>query len=100
MRSIDPTKTQLIAVALASAYRLGPTAAAQSELADYVDPTIGGVAWFLQPTYPHVHQPNQMLRTFPIFVGDLIDQIKSFPLQILRHRGAGVMLMRAVGRAR
>lgn len=62
--------------------------------ADDVDPLIGGVAPFLRPTYPTVHQPNQMLRTYPIKRDYLDDQIDSFPLQVLRHRGNGVLQMR------
>jgi predicted alpha-1,2-mannosidase len=62
--------------------------------ADYVDPTIGGVSWALQPVYPNVHQPNQMLRTFPQKEDYLSDQIQSLPLQILHHRGIGMLPMR------
>jgi hypothetical protein len=62
--------------------------------ADYVDPTIGGVSWALQPVYPNVHQPNQLLRTYPLKEDYLSDQIQSFPLQILHHRGIGMLQMR------
>lgn len=65
-----------------------------SSPADYVDPTIGNVATFLRPTYPFVHQPNQMLRTYPIKSGYIADQITAFPLQITTHRGRGVLPLR------
>lgn len=52
----------------------------------YVDPTIGNVAWLLQPTRPTVQLPNQMIRMFPERTDYIDDQISSFPLIILSHR--------------
>lgn len=52
----------------------------------YVDPTIGNVAWLLQPTRPTVQQPNQMIRMYPERTDYIDDQISSFPLIIVSHR--------------
>lgn len=57
---------------------------------DYVDPRIGNVAPFLKPTYPTFHQPNQMLRMFPIKESYLADQVEAFPLQVTSHRRPGL----------
>lgn len=66
MRS-NPLKLILLAqIAIATICGLPVLAGPQLTPADYVDPTIGNLAAFLRPTYPTVHQPNQMLRTYPI----------------------------------
>ena len=63
---------------------------AQEDNTKYIDPTIGNVSRFLVPTYPTMHQPNQMLRMFPIKQDYISDEIKAFPLQVLSHRRPGV----------
>ena len=56
---------------------------------DEVDPTIGNVAWLLQPTRPTVQLPNSMMRFIP-FRGDArSDQIDYFPLTVCSHRSGG-----------
>src|ERR1017187_5334276 len=52
----------------------------------YVDPTIGGAAFLLEPTRPTVHLPNSMVRVYPVRKDQLDDQIRSFPLTIISHR--------------
>ena len=58
---------------------------------DYVDPNIGGVAYLLQPTYPTIQRPNQMIRMVPGRKDYLDDQISYFPLQLVGHRADDVM---------
>src|SRR5690349_7416290 len=53
---------------------------------DYVDPTIGGQGFLLEPTRPTVHLPNSMVRVYPVRKDQLDDQIESFPLTIISHR--------------
>ncbi|HEY0256485.1 MAG TPA: glycoside hydrolase domain-containing protein, partial [Candidatus Methylacidiphilales bacterium] len=53
---------------------------------EYVDPTIGGVGFLLEPTRPAVYLPNSMVRMYPVRADQLDDQIKSFPLTIISHR--------------
>lgn len=52
----------------------------------YIDPQIGGVAPFLQPTRPRMHVPNSMVRVYPQRNDYRDDQIKSFPLIMREHR--------------
>ncbi len=59
-----------------------------------VDPRIGNIAPFLVPTFPTFQLPNQMLRMYPIRKDYTFDQVESFPLQIMRHRGKGILHMR------
>jgi len=59
--------------------------AAQAQV-EYVDPTIGGVGYLLEPTRPTVSLPNSMLRFYPARRDALDDQIHSFPLTIISHR--------------
>ena len=53
---------------------------------EYVDPTIGGVGYLLEPTRPAVHLPNSMVRVYPVRKDQFDDQISSFPLTIISHR--------------
>src|SRR5882672_5673907 len=53
---------------------------------EYVDPTIGGQGFLLEPTRPTVHLPNSMVRVYPVRKDQLDDQIHSFPLTIISHR--------------
>jgi len=53
---------------------------------NYVDPTMGGQGFMLEPTRPTVHLPNSMVRVYPIRKDQLDDQIRSFPLTIISHR--------------
>ena len=65
---------------------------------DYVDPTIGGVGYLLQPTRPTVSLPNCPLRFYPVRSDALDDQVHSFPLTIIDHRqGELFWLMPAQG---
>lgn len=52
----------------------------------YIDPQIGGVAPFLQPTRTRMHIPNSMIRVYPERKDYRDDQISSFPLNLLKHR--------------
>lgn len=52
----------------------------------YVDPQIGGVAPFLQPTRTRMHSPNAMVRMYPDRKDYRDDQIRSFPLTVRSHR--------------
>jgi len=60
----------------------------------YVDPTIGNYSWFLVPTYPTFHLPNQMLRIVPEKEDYISDQVESFPLQVHAHRNKGLFRMK------
>ena len=53
---------------------------------EYVDPTIGGLGFMLEPTRPTVSLPNSMVRVYPVRRDQLDDQIHSFPLTIVSHR--------------
>jgi predicted alpha-1,2-mannosidase len=53
---------------------------------EYVDPTMGGVGYLLEPTRPTVSLPNCMVRMYPVRQDQLDDQIHSFPLTIISHR--------------
>jgi predicted alpha-1,2-mannosidase len=59
------------------------TAGAQVE---YVDPSMGGQGFMLEPTRPTVSLPNSMVRVYPVRKDQLDDQIHSFPLTIISHR--------------
>src|SRR5690349_194854 len=59
------------------------TASAQVE---FVDPSIGGQGFLLEPTRPTVSLPNSMVRVYPVRKDQLDDQIHSFPLTIISHR--------------
>src|SRR5438067_9736719 len=67
----------------ATALILAGVAQAQVE---FVDPTIGGQGFLLEPTRPTVHLPNSMVRMYPVRKDQLDDQIRSFPLTIISHR--------------
>lgn len=53
---------------------------------EYVDPTIGGIGYLLEPTRPTVSLPNSMVRMYPVRKDATDDQIHSFPLTIISHR--------------
>src|SRR6185437_13055858 len=53
---------------------------------DYVDCSMGGQGFLLQPTRPTVSLPNSMVRVYPVRRDQLDDQIRSFPLTIISHR--------------
>lgn len=73
-----------------------PCLAEEPDPASYADPTIGNIAQLLVPTYPTFQQPNQMLRMYPIRKDWTFDQVQYFPLQIMRHRGKGILPMRVI----
>ncbi len=53
---------------------------------EYVDPSMGGQGFLLEPTRPTVSLPNSMVRVYPVRKDQLDDQIRSFPLTIISHR--------------
>ncbi len=53
---------------------------------EYVDPSMGGQGFLLEPTRPTVSLPNCMVRVYPVRKDQLDDQIHSFPLTIISHR--------------
>ncbi len=89
--SLDVILWLLLAWMLAGSGLCGAT---EPDPADYVDPRIGNIAPLLVPTYPTIQQPNQMLRMYPIRKDYTFDQVQYFPLQVMRHRGKGILQMR------
>ena len=53
---------------------------------EYVDPSMGGQGFILEPTRATVSLPNSMVRVYPVRNDQLDDQIRSFPLTIISHR--------------
>ena len=53
---------------------------------NYVDASMGGQGFMLEPTRPTVSLPNSMVRVYPVRKDQLDDQIHSFPLTIISHR--------------
>ena len=78
-------RKNLLSVALLSFASLFAASLAQAQV-EYVDPTIGGVGFLLEPTRPTVHLPNSMVRVYPVRKDQIDDQIQSFPLTIISHR--------------
>ena len=64
----------------------GGQAVARESLADYVDPTIGGVSVLLETTRQTIHLPNEMLRFVPLRSSMLDDWIDDYALQMPDHR--------------
>ena len=64
---------------------LGCVSLAQAQV-NYVDPSMGGQGFMLEPTRPTVSLPNSMVRVYPVRKDQLDDQIRSFPLTIISHR--------------
>jgi predicted alpha-1,2-mannosidase len=64
---------------------LAPARPAQAQV-EYVDPTIGGVGFLLEPTRPTVQLPHSPVRVYPVRKDWLDDRIESFPLTIISHR--------------
>jgi len=64
---------------------LGCLSLAHAQL-DYVDPSMGGQGFMLEPTRPTVSLPNSMVRVYPVRKDQLDDRIHSFPLTIISHR--------------
>ena len=58
----------------------------KKSLADYADPTIGGVSVLLETTRQTMHLPNEMLRFVPLRSSMLDDWIDDFALQMPNHR--------------
>ena len=58
----------------------------KQSLADYVDPTIGGVSVLLETTRQTIHLPNEMLRFVPLRSSMLDDWIDDYALQMADHR--------------
>src|SRR5260221_12636479 len=76
-------KNSLIRLLLAGSFCVAGMARAQLE---YVDPTMGGQGFMLEPMRPTVSLPNSMVRVYPVRKDQLDDQISSFPLTIISHR--------------
>jgi predicted alpha-1,2-mannosidase len=53
---------------------------------EFVNPTMGGQGFMLEPTRPTVSLPNSMVRVYPVRKDQLDDQIHSFPLTLISHR--------------
>jgi predicted alpha-1,2-mannosidase len=70
-------------ILLAGALLAGVATQAQVE---WVDPTIGGQGFMLEPTRPTVQIPNSMIRVYPVRADQLADRIDSFPLTLISHR--------------
>ena len=68
---------------LAGSLLVASQACAQVE---YVDPSMGGQGFMLEPTRPTVSLPNSLVRVYPVRKDQLDDQIRSFPLTIISHR--------------
>ena len=75
-RNINMKKASFRCLALAAVYWIC-SARAQVE---YVDPSMGGQGFLLEPTRPTVSLPNSMVRVYPVRKDQLDDQIHSFPL--------------------
>ncbi len=73
----------LLAFAVAAVLLSAVSVRAQVE---YVDPSMGGQGFMLEPTRPTVSLPNSMVRVYPVRKDQLDDQIRSFPLTIISHR--------------
>ena len=58
----------------------------KKSVADYADPTIGGVSVLLETTRQTMHLPNEMLRFVPLRSSMLDDWIEDFALQMPNHR--------------
>ncbi|HVU26277.1 MAG TPA: GH92 family glycosyl hydrolase [Verrucomicrobiae bacterium] len=76
-------KLGYIGLWLAGVLMWGGVAGAQVE---YVDTSMGGQGFMLEPTRPTVSLPNSLVRVYPVRRDQLDDQIDSFPLTIISHR--------------
>src|SRR6267143_2747833 len=76
-------KKSLLRFAVAAVFLSAVSVRAQVE---YVDPSMGGQGFMLEPTRPTVSLPNGMVRVYPVRKDQLDDQIKSFPLTLISHR--------------
>ncbi|HEX4265141.1 MAG TPA: GH92 family glycosyl hydrolase [Verrucomicrobiae bacterium] len=76
-------KKHFLQLLAASSLGFAVTAFAQVE---YVDPSMGGQGFMLEPTRPTVSLPNSMVRFYPVRKDQLDDQIHSFPLSTVSHR--------------
>lgn len=98
MNKLNQTRKDVISILLTVMtgvlIHTGMYQAAHADPASYVDPRIGNIAPFLVPTYPTYQQPNQMLRMYPIRKDYTFDQVQYFPLQVMWHRGKGILKMR------
>ena len=75
-------KNSLARLLLAGSFCVAVMAQGQLE---YVDPSMGGQGFLLEPTRPTVSLPNSMVRVYPVRKDQLDDQIHSFPLTIVSH---------------
>lgn len=76
-------KILLLSLTITAGLFLTGIARAQVE---FVDPSMGGQGFLLEPTRPTVSLPNSMVRVYPVRKDQLDDQIHSFPLTIISHR--------------
>lgn len=59
----------------------------EKEPVDYVNPYIGNISHLLVPTFPTVHLPNSMLRTYPERGDNTGNQLYGLPIMVTSHRG-------------
>src|SRR5210317_1687408 len=95
MNSLNPNTSLKRTIKLASIFLAGVLQASGTDVAHYVDPSIGNVSKLLRPTHPTFHLPNQMIRMYPIRSGHLDDQITGFPFQVTKHQRPGIMRLSA-----
>lgn len=62
-------------------------AQAKKEPVDYVNTYIGNISHLLVPTYPTIHLPNSMLRTYPERADFTGNKLNGLPLVVTSHRG-------------
>ncbi len=55
---------------------------------DYVNPYMGNISHLLVPTYPTVHLPNSMMRTYPERDDYTGNQLRGLPVIMTSHRGS------------
>lgn len=59
----------------------------QKEPVDYVNPYMGNISHLLVPTYPTIHLPNSILRTYPERNDFTSVLLNGLPLMVTSHRG-------------
>jgi predicted alpha-1,2-mannosidase len=80
---ITIVKKSLLSIIVTTTFLSAATVRSQVE---FVDPSMGGQGFMLEPTRPTVSLPNSMVRVYPVRKDQLDDQIHSFPLTIISHR--------------
>ena len=78
-------KPKLTIITVAAAV-LATACTQEKDPVDYVNPYIGNVSHLLVPTFPTIHLPNSMLRTFPKRWDYTTERIDGFPIIVTSHR--------------